>query len=103
MVIIDNDTFCIYTRDDYTLSQSQRIDWKKDEKRQYIKYPNLLQGDMKANFLFDPTLTYFINCDYKKECFVVVNTNGNHHKDIPKDQINVVSRTEGKSLAYVKQ
>jgi len=57
---------------------------------------------MKANFLFDPTFTYFVNCDYLNECFVVVETNGNHYKDIPKDQISVVSKTEGKSHAYVK-
>jgi len=67
----------------------------------FIKFPNLLQANMKANFLFDPTFTYFINCDYEKECFVVVKTNGKHHKEIPKDQISVVSKIEGKTLEVV--
>jgi len=62
MVIIDNDTFCIYKR--LNRSKGKSIKWVFDEKRMFIKFPNLLQADMKANFLFDPTFKYFINFDY---------------------------------------
>jgi len=62
MVIIDNDTFCILYR--LNRSKGKSIEWVFDEKRMFIKFPNLLQADMKANFLFDPTFEHFINFDY---------------------------------------
>jgi len=62
MVIIENEHFCIYEHNETEL-KGQTIKWKPDKERQFINYPHLLQNKMEANFLFDPTLTYFINRD----------------------------------------
>ena len=94
MVIIDNDTFCIYNRDNSTHSQGQPIEWKLDPKRQFIKFPYLLQNKMEANFLFDPTFTYFIDRDHTKKCFSIVQTDEKHFRNIPVDQISAKSLAE---------
>ena len=56
---------------------------------------------MKANFLFDPTFSYFINCDYEKGCFVIVRTTGEHYLDIPSDLISFNSKEDGKKSVEV--
>jgi hypothetical protein len=40
MVIIENNTFCIYTRGEP--STGKRIEWVPDKERQFKKFPNLL-------------------------------------------------------------
>jgi len=56
---------------------------------------------MKANFLFDPTFSYFINCDYDKGCLVIVQTTGKHYLDIPSDLISFNSKEDGKKSVEV--
>jgi hypothetical protein len=106
MVIIDNRTFSIYNRQDLdpkTLKPlgNKKITWVPDEDRQFKTFPNLLQANVKANFLFDPTFTYFVSCDYQKGCFVIVQTTGVHYKDIPNDLISIISQEDGKKSTSV--
>jgi hypothetical protein len=71
MVIIDNRTFSIYNRKELTLG-IEKIEWLPDKDREFKTFPNLLQANVRANFLFDPSFTYYISCDYEKGCFVIV-------------------------------
>ncbi len=50
---------------------------------------------MKANFLFDPTFTYFINYDLDKGCFKIYETTGEYYLTIPSDLISFYSNEDG--------
>ena len=63
MVIIDDNVFSIYTRQEPSPG-NKKIEWKLDPKRKNVKYPSLQQGNIKTNFLFDPTFEYMIVCNY---------------------------------------
>lgn len=97
MVIFKNKNFCIYTRGEP--SADKKVIWEADPERQFIKFPSLLQAEMKTNFLFDPTFTYMIDSNYKEGCFVIYKTTGDLVRMIPSDLISVRGKNQKRQSA----